>query len=1015
MKTSRRRLIAILAISAAGVIASAGVLLFALDSPEYQIRRLIESAYNSQRPGGGRLSGAPYSQRTSGRDAQANLGKAQLLLLRYPKSDAKQRLQGLIYLASGNWQRYVEAAAHFPPKMRTEPAVLNNLGASFLGLSDDNPANLLAALDEFERASQKYPDLPEPRFNLVITYRKLRLHKLAEEAAERYASIDHGSGWHHEILAGDSPDKSVLIDALRQAVEENNRSRAARLFESDPDLFRSLANHYGTSNTEESPAMLHFIASEIERRYGDKTTSALLAPLFTDQQKSIVVLRQFVIEGAESFVKGDLNGSLEAYRKAGALVDKTDSVFDRLWIDLNRVDTELRLAGHFDDARQTLQLLVSTSRKYGFLWIQAKALSIYGSTLRLTPSYGELMRVLAEADQMFVEMGASHDRIRVLYYRAFYEYGAGDYEGALKLALECVRRSDDTDSARMASLDWLIGSILYKRQMAERAVLFEEESIEQSRKIPSAGVEALGASTLAQLYESMSRHDPAEQYLKVAETAFEKMPPGSDQMKTELTLGIVKARIEFDRKQYAKSQSLLENNLEIYSRQPFPSIFLLSQSLTLLAETYAETGQTTKAADTFDRAIDVVENDDRYLQSEKLRVKFDDERRELYDSAIEFQYGIGAHDVAWTYLQKYRSKLFIEFLAQFDPNVGPAHEQALDRFRVQALLPSDAQVVEYALLRNRLLIWVISKDQFISRSVAIPRSTIEAEVQDVLQRLRNEEEVDVLLTDLGSVLIEPVADLLDSDRTVVIIPDRALHGLPFKVLRRPGKSQHYLIQEFPILISPNLTHLLLTKAVQPRRDGIVGFASRNGDSSEAKELAALANIYPRSETFVGTEVGKPTFLRAMRRAAVLHYAGHSATDAVDPLRSTILLDGNRFGPNSVTAVDIAQQRLQSNAVVVLSSCDSSVGNSRDGIGMRGLTSAFLIGGAGSVVGSLWPVEASSTADLMIRFHRAFATGQMPVAKALREAQLGFLRSFPERAHPYYWSGFVVTGNFSALR
>jgi CHAT domain-containing protein len=83
--------------------------------------------------------------------------------------------------------------------------------------------------------------------------------------------------------------------------------------------------------------------------------------------------------------------------------------------------------------------------------------------------------------------------------------------------------------------------------------------------------------------------------------------------------------------------------------------------------------------------------------------------------------------------------------------------------------------------------------------------------------------------------------------------------------------------------------------------------------------------------------------------------------------------------------------------------------------MRGLTSAFLIGGAGSVVGSLWPVEASSTADLMIRFHRAFASGQMPVAKALREAQLEFIRSFPDRSHPYYWSGFVVTGNFSALR
>jgi CHAT domain-containing protein len=83
--------------------------------------------------------------------------------------------------------------------------------------------------------------------------------------------------------------------------------------------------------------------------------------------------------------------------------------------------------------------------------------------------------------------------------------------------------------------------------------------------------------------------------------------------------------------------------------------------------------------------------------------------------------------------------------------------------------------------------------------------------------------------------------------------------------------------------------------------------------------------------------------------------------------------------------------------------------------MRGLTSAFLIGGAGAVVGSLWPVEATNTADLMIRFHRAFARDRMPVAQALREAQLSFLQSSPQRAHPYYWSGFVVTGNFSALR
>jgi CHAT domain-containing protein len=52
---------------------------------------------------------------------------------------------------------------------------------------------------------------------------------------------------------------------------------------------------------------------------------------------------------------------------------------------------------------------------------------------------------------------------------------------------------------------------------------------------------------------------------------------------------------------------------------------------------------------------------------------------------------------------------------------------------------------------------------------------------------------------------------------------------------------------------------------------------------------------------------------------------------------------------------------------------------------------------------------------MIRFHQAFANSRMPVAEALREAALAYIKEFPQRSHPYYWSSFVVTGNFSALR
>ncbi|MBI4473341.1 MAG: CHAT domain-containing protein, partial [Acidobacteria bacterium] len=416
----------------------------------------------------------------------------------------------------------------------------------------------------------------------------------------------------------------------------------------------------------------------------------------------------------------------------------------------------------------------------------------------------------------------------------------------------------------------------------------------------------------------------------------------------------------------------------------------------------------------FREAIELVENDGRFLQSEKLRLAFDDERRELYDSAISFEYDHGSREDSWTYLQKYRAKLFLDFLAQFDPEIERVRGRALDRSVVQKLVGKDLEIIEYVLLKDRLLIWVMSDTQFTSRSVPITRDALETKVFQILTKLRAAEPVDSLSEELGKLLIDPVADLLSGNRTLAIIPDRALHGLPFGAVRRPGKPG-YLIEQYPIIVSPSLTHLLATPGTRPNRNSIVTIGSQSDDAAGTRELSALQKIYSTVIPHRGRTVDKPTFLAAMDDAPIFHYAGHSATDAIDPLRSSILLDGNRYGPNSVTAVDIAQQRLPNNAVVVLSSCDSSVGNSKDGVGMRGLTSAFLIGGAGSVVGSLWPVEASSTSELMIRFHKSFATSKMPVAHALREAQLTFLKSFPERSHPYYWSGFVVTGNLSALR
>jgi CHAT domain-containing protein len=287
---------------------------------------------------------------------------------------------------------------------------------------------------------------------------------------------------------------------------------------------------------------------------------------------------------------------------------------------------------------------------------------------------------------------------------------------------------------------------------------------------------------------------------------------------------------------------------------------------------------------------------------------------------------------------------------------------------------------------------------------------LEKRIADFIDLIQQKAELRRQAEELYSLLISPIENQLDPRQTLAIVPDQALHRLNFSALLSRS-SGRYLIETYTLLESPSLIALLSGGRGTPRRTQAVAFGAQTDDTNATREIRGLQLFYDDMDTYDGSTALKPVFLSSMLNADVFHYAGHSQ-DASDPLRSAILLDGNKEGSNSVSAGDIASRQMPANSVVVLASCDSSVGNSRDGLGVRGLTSAFLISGAGSVVGSLWLVESESTSRLVLSFHKGFAQERLPVAEALRKAELDFIG---RGIHPYYWSGFVVTGNLSALR
>ncbi len=113
----------------------------------------------------------------------------------------------------------------------------------------------------------------------------------------------------------------------------------------------------------------------------------------------------------------------------------------------------------------------------------------------------------------------------------------------------------------------------------------------------------------------------------------------------------------------------------------------------------------------------------------------------------------------------------------------------------------------------------------------------------------------------------------------------------------------------------------------------------------------------------------------------------------------------------LSALELAGLDLAGTRLVVLSACETGLGEVRSGEGVYGLRRALSLAGAHSQIVSLWNVADAATRDLMIDLYKRMLSGDNPI-KALVEAQRAMLRS-EDYSHPYYWSAFIASGLASA--
>lgn len=267
-------------------------------------------------------------------------------------------------------------------------------------------------------------------------------------------------------------------------------------------------------------------------------------------------------------------------------------------------------------------------------------------------------------------------------------------------------------------------------------------------------------------------------------------------------------------------------------------------------------------------------------------------------------------------------------------------------------------------------------------------------------------------------LLHPVEPWIGpDDGEVTVVTDGELASVPFAAL--PARSGRRWIEDHPLRRAASLADAALPRpSGRPERVLLVadpafdrarhpGLARLPGARKEVEEAA---REYPRREVLSGADATRDTFLRALRSADVVHFAGHAVWDGGSPKRSWLVMAPDAGGGGRISAEELGGAGLEGVRLVVLSSCHTvGSGEGRMG-GFAGFAGSLLSGGADGVVGSLWRVDDNATRVLMREFHLAYrASGDAP--DALRRAQLALLRSADVRLRtPSAWAGFVYAGS-----
>lgn len=925
-----------------------------------------------------------------------------------------------------------------------DPAAWNDYAVALLerAARDERPVDLVRSLAAIQKSLVLAPDLPQARFNRALVLSRLHLRHRSLEAWRGFLHLDAESprvdeARRHLRSAGEPNLAESWVRArsrLVTAAHRGDQAAVAAVVRQFPHLTRVEAEEKALPAWGEE--LLEGNGDEARRRL--TLSRAVGSALHEVTGDAMVADAVRVIDGAvRAGDRGRIRRLAEGHAAFGRGLHRyREQEGDAALPSLVRAASDLRAAGspfaawaefyatvctHYADSEEALE---------AFRDVEGEAdagrhpmLAGFGAWM-----VGTVENYLNRPERALASFRLAGDRLRrtgapetfgfvhVLFAETHQRLGDPAEAWRERLSgLQAANRGGDHRRLH-ATLNEAAGAAL---EIAPAAALeFVLELLESDRAWGNAGALVEAEALAGRTYSALGRHREARGAFQAAHEGATAIGGRGDQARhiaLELALTEGEVLAELDPRQ---AVGRLTEALDDTSARSFHG--LDHRILTARARAFERLGDAASAEEDLRRAIELYEEVREELRDERRRLAYFEGAQAAFDAMIRLQVDVrGTPGAAFTYAERARARLLLDLVQASAPLPLPGPRTVEE---VQAGLPAEVVLVEYAVLPERLLVWVLDRGAVRMTSIAVGEEELAGHLQALLlaiERRAPEPEIRRVAGDLHDLLLAPALQGVPSEAPLVLVPDRLLVRVPFGALWDRARGR-YVVEQREVALAPSATLFLAAserrKTFQGERTVLavgdpafdrLAFPSLPRLPDAAAEAAEVASLYPGSDLLRFGEATQASFVEGAKSHRIIHFSGHALLDPASPWRNRLILTpGDRDG--SLDAAEIARLRLPETEIVVLSACRTLPGDT-DRESLNGLAAAFFAAGPPVVVSSLWEVEDRTTRRLMVELHSALREGSAPAA-ALREAQLRLLRDRdPSVSSPAAWGAFEAFG------